>query len=110
MKVRITHHAKNSLTTNFDCQVCPLCQTGFTGRNRAVEDVAALVFGKSKQKDTFVPDQSQSFSFITHIPEDMEDDGIDKIENKEASEEEDIAGILEGTEGENIWSSMFQSS
>ena len=45
-----------------------------------MEDVAALVFGKSIQKDTFVPEDSQSFSFITHIPEDMEDDGIDNIE------------------------------
>ena len=75
-----------------------------------MEDVAALVFGKSIRKDAFVTEDSQSFSFITHIPEDMEDDGTDKIDNKEASEEEDIDGILEGTEGENIWSSMFQSS
>jgi hypothetical protein len=40
----------------------------------------------------------------------MEDDGIDNIDKKEASEEEDIDGIQEGTEGENIWSSMFQSA
>ena len=110
MNVRNTDPPKNSLIQNFVCQVCPLCQTGFTGRNRAVEDVAALVFGKSIQEDTFVPEHSQSFSFITHIPEDKEDDGIDATENKEASEEEDIDGILEGTEGENIWSSMFQSA
>ena len=86
MKVGITDPAKNSQTQNFHvyCQVCPLCQSGFTGRNSAVEDVAALVFGKSIQKDAFVPEDSQSFSFITHIPEDMEDDGTDKIDNKEA--------------------------
>ena len=75
-----------------------------------MEDVAALVFGKNIQEDTIVPEHSQSFSFIIHIPEDMEDDGIENIENMDAFEEEDIDGILEGTEGENIWSFMFQSS
>ena len=68
-----------------------------------MERVAAVVFGMSKTWDTADKEQS----FITHIPDDMEDDGLDKTDGKDTSEEEDIDGILELTEGENIWSSIF---
>ena len=72
--------------------------------------MAALVFCNIEGGETLKQKQREEFSFITHIPDDMEDDGLHRTGSNDVSEEVDINAILEETEGENIWSNIFQSN
>eukprot|EP00090_Calanus_glacialis_P001605 TRINITY_DN11165_c0_g1_i3.p1 TRINITY_DN11165_c0_g1~~TRINITY_DN11165_c0_g1_i3.p1 ORF type:complete len:280 (+),score=101.74 TRINITY_DN11165_c0_g1_i3:24-863(+) len=54
-------------------KVCPQCQEQFAGRNIALEKVASVVFSRNYPDGNVV----QSFTFITHIPDDTGDDGHD---------------------------------
>ena len=64
-------------------KVCPLCQGQFSGRNIALEKVAAVIFARNAPEGTV----AQSFSFITHIPDDTGDDGHDTELDSEAMED-----------------------
>ena len=74
-----------------------------------MEQVAALVFAAEEQKETTDIDH-RGPHFITRIPNDMKIDGARAMITTEDSELEDLDGILEETEGENILSSIFQST
>jgi len=89
-----------------DMKACPLCMGKFSGRNTAVEEVAALLFSKCGF-GTNLQDQEQesrSFTFITNI-----DSGLVETPNKgpthlgfDSLDVLDIEEILVDTEGETL--------
>ena len=64
-------------------KVCPACQGKFTGRNIGVESVAAVIFSRNVPEGNV----TQSFTFITHIPDDKGDDGLDTDLDSEVMED-----------------------
>jgi hypothetical protein len=84
-------------------QACPLCMGKFSGRNIAVESVAALLFAKCGLGGNLQTQEqeSRSFTFLNNLESGLEET-VDNEQTKKSSGASGPDDILVDTEGETL--------